>query len=442
MSNALFGTDGVRGTPGSYPLDATTVARLGAALARDLRDAPRVLIGRDTRASGDWIERHVAAGVSAAGGRPVSVGVMPTPGVAYLTSRGFDAGIVVSASHNPSPDNGVKVLTATGEKASRLMESRLASRVAADAWEPPAEVPSPPREAEAEDAYVTYLTDAVADVSSLAACPIAIDCANGATSAVAPRVLRRLGVPFVELCTRPDGNNINADCGSTHPEALQRTVVEQRCRLGFAFDGDGDRVIVVDHRGAIVDGDGVLYVCASHRQSTQQLASDAIVATIMSNIGLELALEKTGITVHRCPVGDWHVREEMQRRGVCLGGEQSGHVIFSERLPTGDGVATALEVLRIVVETGCDLSELTAGLATCPQVLVNVRVTEKRELEGIPALRDVIHDAKERLGDHGRVLVRYSGTEPLLRIMIEGPEPEVVGELARSIEVLAREHLA
>lgn len=441
MSNTLFGTDGVRGTPGSYPLDAKTIACLGAALARDLGDAPRVLIGRDTRASGDWIERHVAAGVSAAGGSPVSVGVLPTPGVAYLTSRGFDAGVVVSASHNPSPDNGVKILTATGEKVSRLVESRLASRIAADAWEPPAEVPSPPREADAAESYVTHLTEVVANVSPLTAGPIAIDCANGATSAVAPRVLRRLGVPFVELCTRPDGRNINAGCGSTHPDALQRAVIEHRCRLGFAFDGDGDRVILVDHRGAIVDGDGVLYVCARHRQLTERLTGDAIVATIMSNIGLERALEKTGITVHRCPVGDWHVREEMQRRGVGLGGEQSGHVIFSERLPTGDGVATALEVLRIVAETGCDLAELTAGLATFPQVLVNVQVTEKCEIAGVPALRDIIRDAEARLGDQGRVLVRYSGTEPLLRIMIEGPELGIVGELARSIEALAREHL-
>ena len=442
MSIALFGTDGVRGTPGSYPLDATTIARLGAALARDLGDAPRVLIGRDTRASGDWIERQVAAGVTAAGGMPVTVGVMPTPGVAYLTSRGFDAGVVVSASHNPSPDNGVKVLTATGEKASRVVESRLASRVAADTWEPPAEAPSPPREAEAADAYVRHLTDIVAGVSLSAAGPIAIDCANGATSAVAPRVLRTLGMPFVELCTQPDGRNINADCGSTHPDALQRAVVEHRCRLGFAFDGDGDRVILVDHRGAIVDGDGVLYVCARHRHATQRLTGDAIVATVMSNIGLDLALEKSGIAVHRCPVGDWHVGEEMQRRGVCLGGEQSGHVIFSERLPTGDGMATALEVLRIVVETGRDLAELTVGLEVLPQVLVNVRVAEQRELDGVPPVRDVIRDAEERLGDRGRVLVRYSGTEPLLRIMIEGPEPGIVQELARSIEALAREHLA
>ena len=288
---------------------------------------------------------------------------------------------------------------------------------------------------------MAHLTAVLAGAPSLDGCRVAVDCAHGATSGVAPRVLRRLGLSVVAISTAPNGRNINVGCGSTQPAALQRAVVEQGCRLGLAFDGDGDRVILVDHRGQVVDGDGVLFVCARHRQAGGCLAADAVVATVMSNLGLELSLRRAGIAMHRCPVGDRNVRDEMRRRGVGLGGEQSGHVIFSDRLPTGDGLATGLEVLRVMAETGRELADLAAGLEVLPQRLVSVRVDVQPDLDAVPEMQSAIRAAERRLGERGRVVVRYSGTEPLLRIMIEGPDAGTVRELASTIADRAREHL-
>ena len=443
MSLSLFGTDGVRGAPGRFPLDAATIARLGAALAEEAGAAPRIVIGRDTRESGEWIERLLAGGIRSAGGAAVGVGVLPTPAVAFLAARGFDAGVVISASHNPVPDNGIKVLTRAGEKASRRHEARIEARVAAARERgsaPPAPV-APASDAGLSDEYVAHLAAVLDGAPRLDACRVAVDCAHGATSSVAPGVLRRLGIPVVAVNAAPDGRNINVGCGSTQPAALQRVVVEQRCRLGLAFDGDGDRVILVNHRGEVVDGDGTLFVCARHLQAAGRLASNSVVATVMSNIGLELSLRRAGIAMHRCPVGDRNVRDEMRRRGVCLGGEQSGHVIFSDRLPTGDGLATGLEVLRVIAETGWGLADLTAGLETFPQQLVNVRVDAQPDLDDVPGVRSAVRAAERRLGDRGRVVVRYSGTEPLLRIMIEGPDPGTVRELTAAIADRARQHL-
>lgn len=441
MSTSLFGTDGVRGTPGRHPLDAATIARLGAALAEQAGPGSRIVVGRDTRESGEWIERHLAGGMQAAGAEAVGVGVLPTPGVALLAARGFDAGVVISASHNPVPDNGIKVLTAAAEKVPRDVESRLEARVAAAAATPPPSPCSPPAEPALADQYVEHLTNGLAGAPRLDGCRVAVDCAHGATSRIAPLVLRRLGIAVVALNTEPDGRNINVGCGSTQPATLQRAVVERGCRLGLAFDGDGDRVILVDHRGGIVDGDGVLFVCARHLRAAGRLDSDAVVATVMSNIGLELSLRRAGIAMHRAPVGDRNVRDEMRRLGVRLGGEQSGHVIFLDRLPTGDGLATGLEVLRVMAETGRELADLTAELETYPQQLVNVRVDRQPDLDGVPGLRAVVRTAEERLGERGRVVVRYSGTEPLLRIMIEGPEAGTVRELAAMIADRARRDL-
>lgn len=441
MSTSLFGTDGVRGTPGRHPLDAATIARLGAALAEQAGPGSRIVVGRDTRESGEWIERHLAGGMQAAGAEAVGVGVLPTPGVALLAARGFDAGVVISASHNPVPDNGIKVLTAAAEKVPRDVESRLEARVAAAAATPPPSPCAPAAEPALADQYVEHLTNGLTGAPRLDGCRVAVDCAHGATSRIAPLVLRRLGIAVVALNTEPDGRNINVGCGSTQPATLQRAVVERGCRLGLAFDGDGDRVILVDHRGGIVDGDGVLFVCARHLRAAGRLDSDAVVATVMSNIGLELSLRRAGIAMHRAPVGDRNVRDEMRRLGVCLGGEQSGHVIFSDRLPTGDGLATGLEVLRVMAETGRELADLTAELETFPQQLVNVRVDRQPDLDGVPGLRAVVRTAEERLGERGRVVVRYSGTEPLLRIMIEGPEAGTVRELAAMIADRARRDL-
>ena len=444
MSSDLFGTDGVRGVPGTPPLDGDTIACLGAALTEELGGAPRIVCGRDTRDSGAWVEQRFAAGVRARGGRPVDIGVMPTPGVAVIASRhDFDAGVAVSASHNPHPDNGIKILESSGAKASAALERSIERRVARAraAGTLPGDAGAPLGTADLLDTYVDHLLGVVGDVA-VAGLSIAIDCAHGATSGIASRVLKRLGVAVVELHAAPDGRNINERSGSTHPEALQAAVVEQGCRLGFAFDGDGDRVILVDGRGRTVDGDGVLFLAARHLHEAGRLAGGGVVATVMSNFGLETALGEAGIALHRCPVGDAHVRAEMERQGVCLGGEQSGHIIFSDLLPTGDGLGTALAVLRIVAESGRELAELVGGLRIYPQVLLNVRVARKPNLHQVPAIDRAIRAAEARLAGAGRVLVRYSGTEPVLRVMIEGPEPGAVQRLAEGVAACARRELA
>ena len=444
MSSVLFGTDGVRGVPGTPPLDGDTIACLGAALTEELGGAPRIVCGRDTRDTGAWVEERFAAGVRARGGLPVGIGIIPTPGVAVVAARhGFDAGVAISASHNRCPDNGIKILQRSGAKASADLERRIEARVAgirAAGAAPAVRGPSPER-VELLDSYLDHLIAVMADVP-VAGVPIAIDCAHGATSGIASRVLERLGVSVVELHATPNGRNINEKCGSTHPGALQAAVVERGCRLGFAFDGDGDRVILVDGRGSLIDGDGVLFVAARHLHQTGRLAGSGVVATVMSNFGLETALADAGITLYRCPVGDAHVRAEMERRGVCLGGEQSGHIIFSDLLPTGDGLGTALSVLRIVAERGCELADLVSSLHIYPQILLNVRAARKPSLDEVPATSDAIRAAEARLAGAGRVLVRYSGTEAVLRVMIEGPDRDLVQELAEGIAACARRELA
>jgi phosphoglucosamine mutase len=270
---------------------------------------------------------------------------------------------------------------------------------------------------------------------------VAFDCGHGATSSIAPDVMNQLGVSCVKLHAEPNGQNINQASGSTHPDDLQRAVVDRRCHLGFGFDGDGDRVIVVDSKGEIVDGDGVLFMAARYLQASNRLRADGIVATVMSNFGLEVALAESGIQVYRCQVGDWHVREEMEKRGVCLGGEQSGHIIFSDFLPTGDGLATALLVMCIVVQSGQTLDELVADLSIFPQKLLNVPVKKKRDLATVPEFMSAVRKVEQQLAGHGRVLVRYSGTESLLRIMVEGPEQGTVDRLAGEIAACAQERL-
>ncbi len=437
----MFGTDGVRGTPGHDPLDADTVVSLGAAVAAELGSSPRVVCGRDTRDSGVWLERQFAAGVHSEGGTFVSVGVMPTPGVSLIAaSQAFDAGVVISASHNPHPDNGIKLLQATGEKSSREFEKRVEARVRRDSNKVHELLNKPAETTDYMDLYADHLIRIVGN-TDLSGISLAVDCGHGATSEIAPYVMNKLGVSCVKLHTEPNGHNINQASGSTHPEALQRAVVEGRCQLGFGFDGDGDRVILVDRKGQIVDGDGVLFIAARYLQASNRLHTNGIVATVMSNFGLEVALAESGIQVHRCPVGDLHVREEMQRRGVSLGGEQSGHIIFSEFLPTGDGLATALLVLCMLVQSGQSLNELVADLTIFPQILLNVPVKKKRDIAGVPELVSAVHKAEQQLTGRGRVLVRYSGTESLLRIMVEGPEQDTVDSLAAEIAACAQERL-
>ncbi len=445
MSHRLFGTDGVRGKAGEYPLDHETVARLGAALVRAMGTGGRqlrLIVGRDTRESGEWIERELARGVRSEGAHITSAGVLPTPAIAYVTrDMGFDAGIVISASHNPFQDNGIKVFSGRGEKFTETLEREVEKIVADTSWTVSGSAEVPVERTDVIDAYIAHARLALPDPHRLGRLKIAIDTANGATTTVAPKLFRGFGFEVELLSASPDGRNINLDCGSTHPQNLARVVVERNCRLGVAFDGDGDRAILVDGGGRVVDGDAILLMCGRHLKSLGHLKGNGVVATVMSNIGLELAFHQSGIEMVRCPVGDKYVMEEMVKRGLALGGEQSGHIIFSDHLFTGDGIVTALSVLRVMADTERELADLAAELVTYPQVLLNVRVREKKDLQAVQPIAEAMQRVEERLSGQGRLLVRYSGTEPLLRVMIEGKNQQEIQEWATEIVSTVKEHL-
>ncbi|MDQ3070316.1 MAG: phosphoglucosamine mutase [Acidobacteriota bacterium] len=446
----LFGTDGVRGVAGNHPLDTPTVTRLGGALVRSLPPdsradgrRPRMLIGRDTRESGAWIERALSRGASSQGGTMESAGVIPTPAVAHLTAaRGYDLGVVISASHNPFEDNGIKVFTGTGEKFSEAREREIEAIVASRAWTiDEASLSDAVPRIELTDEYLAHVTKIMPDASGLRGVRLGVDCANGATSLAATRLFHTLGIDTTVMGATPDGRNINLGVGSTHPERLAEMVLERKLDVGVAFDGDGDRAIFVSAEGRVVDGDAVLLMCALHRKAMNQLPGSAIVATVMSNIGLELKLQEHGIALRRCGVGDKYVAEEMQKHGIALGGEQSGHVIFREHLATGDGLATAMWVLRVMSETGRTLSSLASDLVAFPQVLVNVHVRERKPLDADAEVTAAMRAVEKRLAGQGRLLVRYSGTEPLLRIMIEGKNQADIRAWAEQIADVVKARL-
>jgi phosphoglucosamine mutase len=446
----LFGTDGVRGAAGRYPLDPPTVRRLGAALVRALPrgggangDAvPRLLVGRDTRESGGWIEAELACGAEGEQAVVTSAGVVPTPAIAYLTrSVGYDAGIVISASHNPFEDNGIKVFSGRGEKFTETVEREVEAIVADGSWSAANGSATGVSHGQPNDAYLDHLRAVFPEAASLRDFRIVLDCANGATTTVAPQLFASLGLEALVIANEPDGRNINRDCGSTHPEWLARTVVERGCNLGVAFDGDGDRAIFVDHLGQVVNGDAVLLMCARQFQREGRLKGDTIVATVMSNIGLEIACRESSISLVRCPVGDKYVMEEMLKGDVSLGGEQSGHVIFSDYLYTGDGLCTALNVLRTIARAGRTLASLASDLTNYPQVLLNVRVREKIDLQSVPAVAAAISAVEDRVTGSGRLLVRYSGTEPLLRVMLEGRHEGEIRAWAQEIVDVVKRHL-
>ncbi len=440
----LFGTDGVRGKAGAYPLDPPTVRRLGGALARALGHGQptRFLSGRDTRQSGAWIERELAFGINSQGGSLTGAGIIPTPAIAYLTPRmGYTAGVVISASHNPFEDNGIKVFSGAGEKFTEELERLVESIIADTSWTVPAGDAPAVEQIDYRAEYLGHLRDILTNVEQVRGMRLAIDCANGATTTIAPRLFQELGFEVHCIGCEPDGRNINLRCGSTAPELLARTVVDGGYPLGIAYDGDGDRAIFVDEHGKVVDGDAVMLMCAKQMRREGRLTGDAIVATVMSNIGLEIALRDAGIEMVRCPVGDKYVMEEMLRRDIALGGEQSGHVIFSEYLFTGDGLATSLNVLRTMGATSRSLSDLASELTTYPQVLVNVRVDRKVDLTTVPEVARVMSAVESRLAGKGRLLIRYSGTEPLLRIMIEGQDQREIVAWAEEIADAVKRHL-
>jgi phosphoglucosamine mutase len=443
----LFGTDGVRGKAGDYPLDIPTVRRLGAALTRVLaaHGGPvRFLCGRDTRESGTWIERELSAGIRSEGGTLTSAGVIPTPAIAYLTSRmGYTAGVVISASHNPFEDNGIKVFGGTGEKFTERLEAEVESMMAniPDGTAGPAGNVEPVEQIDYRSEYLGHLVRILEPNDAYKSKRIVVDCANGATTTVAPRVFKELGFDARCIGCAPDGRNINLGCGSTAPALLAKTVVEGGFRLGIAYDGDGDRAIFVDAAGQIVDGDAVMLMCAKQMKAEGRLKGDAVVATVMSNIGLEIALREAGIDIVRCAVGDKYVMEEMLARGLSLGGEQSGHVIFSDYLFTGDGLATSLNVLRTIAASGRELADLASDLTTYPQVLLNVRIERKVDLRSVPEVAAVMSDVESRLAGNGRLLVRYSGTEPLVRVMLEGRNEAEIRQWAQEIVDAVKMHV-
>ena len=440
----LFGTDGVRGKAGTYPLDPPTIRRLGAALARALGHgtSTKFLSGRDTRESGGWIERELAFGIASQRGALTGAGIIPTPAIAYLTPRmGYTAGVVISASHNPFEDNGIKVFSGAGEKFTEELEQQVEAIIADTSWQvPPGDAPAV-EQVDYRAEYASHLRAILPNAAVVRARQLVIDCANGATTTIAPRLFEELGFEVRCIGCEPDGRNINLNVGSTAPGQLARAVVDGGYPLGIAYDGDGDRAIFVDGNGKIVDGDAVMLMCAKQMKREGRLKGNAVVATVMSNIGLEMALRDAGIDIVRCPVGDKYVMEEMIRRDIALGGEQSGHVIFSEYLFTGDGLATSLNVLRTLGATGRTLADLASELTTYPQVLVNVRVERKVDLKTVPEIAKVMSTVESRLAGKGRLLIRYSGTEPLLRIMIEGQDQREISAWAEEIADAARQHL-
>jgi phosphoglucosamine mutase len=449
----LFGTDGVRGKAADPPLDVATIRRLGGALVRALRhdDEPskakpgpiRFLSGRDTRESGGWIERELAFGIRSQGGSLTSAGIIPTPAVAYITPRmGYTAGVVISASHNPFQDNGIKVFSGAGEKFTETLEEHVESIMADPSWTVGAGDALPVEQIDYRSEYIGHLKAILpVPVKAPTGMRIAVDCANGATTTVAPRLFEDLGFDVHCIGCEPDGRNINLKCGSTAPEQLAALVRDDGYRIGIAYDGDGDRAIMVDAHGAVVDGDAVMLLCAKQMKAEGRLRGDGVVATVMSNIGLELALREAGIEMVRCPVGDKYVMEEMIRRNLSLGGEQSGHVIFSDYLFTGDGLATSLQVLRTMMATGRELADLASDLTTYPQVLLNLRVRQKADLKSIPEVAAVMSSVESRLEGHGRLLVRYSGTEPLLRVMLEGKDQAEIRRWGQEIIDVVKQHL-
>jgi phosphoglucosamine mutase len=433
----LFGTDGIRAVAGEFPLDPAACRTLGRALVGLLaaRGAGGgVLVGRDTRESGGWIERALVAGIEDAGGVPALAGVIPTSAVSFLArTRGFAAGIVVSASHNPYRDNGIKVFSASGLKIPDDWEAEIEDAIRTGRGAAPAAdgTVRPPDPAYGE-AYLAFLKSRL----SLAVRPgfkVVVDCANGASSAFAPRALRELGWEVEALHCAPDGRNINEGCGSLHPETLAARVRAARAAVGIAYDGDADRSIWADETGAVLNGDHTLYILARHMKEKGRLAAGRVVATTMSNMGLERALEREGIGLVRTRVGDKYVFEEMARSGANLGGERSGHTILLDDGPTGDGILTSLRLLEVMAETGLPLSALRAGFEEYPQILVNVRVRAKLPFESIHEVRDAILRAERDLAAAGRLDIRYSGTESLARIMVEGPDGRLIERIAQEL---------
>ncbi|HYN02074.1 MAG TPA: phosphoglucosamine mutase [Vicinamibacteria bacterium] len=451
-SRSLFGTDGIRGVANVHPMTPELALALGRAVTfvagRGKRHAPRVLIGKDTRLSGYMLETAIAAGVTSMGGRVLLCGPVPTPAVAHLTvSMRADAGLVISASHNPYDDNGIKIFGGDGFKLPDAAEEEIESLI-----REPERLgdrrtgPAIGRAVKLEDSrgrYVAFVKNTFPRDLTLDGVRVVVDAAHGAAYVVAPLVFSELGARVHAIGVRPNGTNINREVGALHPDHARAEVVRRGAQIGIALDGDADRVIVIDEKGQIVDGDAVMAMCATRMKRDGELRRDTVVATVMSNLGLERALEAQGIALVRTPVGDRYVVEAMRRGGFNLGGEQSGHLVFLDHSSTGDGLIGALQVLALMIRTGQPLSELAQqAMERVPQVLESVTLRARKPLEDMASLQRLVERVKADLGKEGRVLVRWSGTEPKLRVMVEGPDEGRIGTIAQDLVAAAREDVS
>jgi phosphoglucosamine mutase len=444
----LFGTDGIRGEAGAFPLDEKTIEIIGNSLARQFTEklgrSPRFITGRDTRESGEWIEKAFCAGASAAEADCESAEVITTPGVAFLTKKfHFDAGVVISASHNPFQDNGIKIFLPTGKKIDESSEREIEKDIYNLNIEKEVLVDPGETNARAKDYQESYINHLANEFKTLElnGYKIVMDCANGAACRLAPKLFPKFGAQVISINDAPDGRNINENCGSLYIENLQKRVLEENADFGVAFDGDADRSLFVDEKGNLVDGDAVLWVMANHLQASGKLNNQTVVATVMSNIGLEIALNSKNIKLVRTAVGDKYVLAELLESNSAIGGEQSGHIIFPFQSLVGDGMLTTLFLLEAVREKGKTLSEMTEGFTRFPQILINVKVREKLPFEDVAEISEAAREIENQLGGKGRLLLRYSGTENLARVMIEGENQSEIEAQANHLAEVIRKSL-
>jgi phosphoglucosamine mutase len=442
----LFGTDGIRGVANKYPMTAEIALKIGQATAHFFKrkgHTPRIIIGKDTRISGYMLENALVSGICSMGVNAILVGPIPTPGIAFLTgSMRADAGIMISASHNPFHDNGIKIFSCNGTKLPDEKETKIENLVLSEDLDAlnttPDKLGKVYKLDDARGRYIVFLKNTFPNGYNLEGTKVVLDCANGATYKVAPETFFELGAEVTTLFYEPDGKNINLNCGSQHPESLAEEVVKGKADVGFAFDGDGDRVIAVDDAGKIITGDLIMAICSSLMKKEGTLSNNLLVSTVMSNIGLSLTLKELGIEQLITNVGDRYVLEKMQEKGASIGGEDSGHLIFLKHHTTGDGILTALQILATMKKEQKSLSELAKVMKTYPQMLINVDVKNKPDISTIPEIMEAINAVERELGDKGRVLVRYSGTQPMCRVMVEGPTHEDTERYCKRIADIVR----
>jgi len=446
----LFGTDGVRGVANKYPMTSEMAMQIGQAVAYILKKEghrPRIVIGKDTRLSGYMLENALVAGITSMGADSVIIGPIPTPGIAFITTNlDADAGIVISASHNPFEDNGIKIFAKTGFKLTDQQELQIEelifSKKISEKLASPEELGRAYREDDALGRYIVFLKQTFPRNLSLEGMKIVLDCANGATYKVAPILFKEMRANVITQNVNPDGMNINLNCGALHPEALAKKVLEIKADIGLAFDGDGDRLIVVDERGCILSGDQIMAICTKNLKSEGKLKNNILVTTVMSNMGLSIALKKIGIEQVKSKVGDRYVLEEMQKKDAVIGGEDSGHIIFLDHHTTGDGILSALQLLAVIKKENKPVSELSKVMEVFPQVTINVNVKSKPPLEEQPEITSAIKGVEKELGDRGRVLVRYSGTQSMCRVMVEGPTQKETQRFAEKIAEVIKKKLS